>query len=140
MAESIPALIKLAGLVDKLIKVVTKIKSTLDERKVRKDLEESVRDAQRAFYACVPRGKVIHPDTLNTFFDGSVFESQCQRLLEDQEINLDVLEQAFYESGYAPGSLTGFEPRPAIAEFFEEFIQSAGRKESFAGMNFRRLR
>jgi hypothetical protein len=59
MAESIPALIKLVGLLDKLVKVVTKIKITLDERKVRKDLEESVRDAQRAFYACVPRGKVI---------------------------------------------------------------------------------
>ena len=64
MAESIPALIKLAGLVDKLAKVATKIKSTLDERKVRKDLEKSLRDAQRAFYACVPRGKAIHPDIL----------------------------------------------------------------------------
>jgi hypothetical protein len=64
MAESIPALIKLAGLADKLVKVVTKIRSTLDERKVRKDLEESIRDAQRAFYACVPRRRAIHPDIL----------------------------------------------------------------------------
>jgi len=139
MVESIPALIKLAGLVDKLVKVVTKIKSTLDERKVRKDLEESIRDAQRAFYACVPRHKHVRTDILNTFFNSSVFESQCQNLLEGQEIDLDLLEQAFYESGYAPGSLTGFEPRSAIAEFFEEFTQSAGRKESFAGMNIRRI-
>ena len=116
------------------VKAVKKVKNWLKERQIRKELEESLKDAERAFRERVPKGTAVHPDILNKFFDGAVFEYQYQRLLQDEDYDLNVLETDFYDSGYERGGIPGFNPRLAIAEFFDQFIQSAGRKESFVNV------
>ncbi len=123
------------GLAEKLIqytiKTVRGVKGMVDEHKIKQDLEDSLKDAERAFRARVPKGKVIPTDILNAFFDSPAMESQYQELLQGNEPDLNILEAAFYEAGYTQESTPDFNPRLAIAEFFDEFIESAGRKASF---------
>ena len=115
----IPAavIVKLAvKLLPYTIKAASKIKGALDERRVQKDLEDSLKDAQRAFRACVPKGRAVCPKILSRLFGSDVFESQYQKLLEGHQPDLNPLEETFYDAGYEPGSVSGFEPRLAIAE------------------------
>ncbi|MBI1923196.1 HEAT repeat domain-containing protein, partial [Candidatus Poribacteria bacterium] len=116
------------------IKAVKKVKGMLDEHQIRKELESALSDAAIAFRACVPKGAAI--ENLDGFFGGPVIEHECQAVLQGDEPNLDALEAAFREGGY---SIKGFDHRRALQEFFIEFIESAGRKESFIEANIARL-
>lgn len=141
MGDMISNVASIAGLVEKLFNLAVRIKNTLDEQKVKKDLKDSVEDAQRAFRACVPKGMAVNPTITKAFFDSKAFEAQCQRLLEGSEPDMTLLMEAFYQAGYDSDSekIPGFDPVRAIAEFFSAFVDSAGQKETLVNVVTRRL-
>lgn len=123
-----------AKLTPAAIKTVKKFRKARG-RKIRRELEMALEDAGKAFRECVPRGIAIDPGILSSFFNGEVFESQYHCLLDGKKYDLDVLEEEFHKSGYkkSPG-IPGFNPRQAIAEYFDQFAHSAGRKKSFVNI------
>jgi hypothetical protein len=134
-------------LADKLSKyIIEAVRETgeiLDENRVKSEFNESLEDSRRAFEELLPRSPAIDPAILSEFFSSKVLELQCRNLLEGIEPDVNPLEEVFNEAYSARHSkrLPGFDARQAIAEFFERFIQSAGRKDSFVHVeNFRLLR
>jgi hypothetical protein len=113
---------------------IDKIKGTFDKRNASRELENSLIYAQRAFRDCVPKGMTVDSAILSAFFGGQAFESQYQQVLEGRDPDLTSLLDAFHKAGYTPGSVPGFNPLLAIAEFFRKFALSVGRKRIFANV------
>jgi HEAT repeat protein len=110
---------------------IKEFKANLEKLRAKNDFQNSLNDAESALFHCVPQDMVIPEKVRDAFFGSKTLENQLKNLLKGQECNLNLLEQAFYDAGY-DGSLSGFNPRLAIAAFVDEFIQSAAQKEGFS--------
>ena len=131
--EAIPPPDYVIALVDYIFKEVgNRVQGKFNERQTRKDLQESLEEAVKAFRTCVPKGKTIPLELLNEFFDSQVFKSQYQELLQGNKPNLNVLEGDFREkAGHTLEIMPEFEPRQAIQKFVDTFTQSATQNENF---------
>jgi HEAT repeat protein len=110
---------------------IKEFKANLEKLRAKNDFQNSLNDAESALFHCVPQDMVIPEKVRDAFFGSKTLENQLKNLLKGQECNLNLLEQAFYDAGY-DRSLSGFNPRLAIAAFVDEFIQSAAQKEGFS--------
>ena len=145
--EAITIAAALVTLGDKLasyiIEAASGIGKKLDDSRIKREINESLKAGQRAFEKHLPRtSSAAYSTILGEFFSSRVLEFRCLDVLENNEYDPSSLAEVFNEaySGYYPGKRPDFDVREAVAEFLDTFIGSAAGRDSFVHVQEFRLR